>query len=222
MEEINTLHMQTDSEADESSGDTHPQQHASRRTGVEATGSTTEFTLHKPVGSSSKILRTKLPPVEVALNVWASARWHSAMGGSGYPVYEQVLRDPLPVADSKQIADRSDTLYDASRSKYIRRDRISDVRVTSAIEQVERALSECAAPDWLRRYLLFKYPTTGWYGPKKRVAKNADPDYDPARAFVDSGHWQDVLGKLDSPQLRRNAGKAIKSVERAFRTILVS
>ena len=173
--------------------------------------------------SSKPVLyRTKLPPVEVALNVWASARWHSAMGGSGHPVYEQVLDDPLPVAVSHQLADRSDSLYDSSSGKYVRRDRFTDVRVTSAIEQVERALRECAAPDWLRRYLLFKYPSTGRYGPVKRVAKNADPDYDPARAFVDSGHFTDVLGTLDSPQLRRNACKVIKSIERGLRSLMQS
>jgi len=167
---------------------------------------------------SERRMHTGMPSSEVALNVWASARWHTAMGGAGHPVYEECLREPIRAEESKQIADRSDLLYDASRSKYVRRDRTNDVRVTSAIEQVERALTECQAPDWLRRFLLFKYPTTGRYGPSKRVAKNADPDYDPARAFVESGHFNDVLGTLDSPQVRRNAVKLIKSVERGMRS----
>lgn len=166
--------------------------------------------------------RYRLPPVEVALNVWASACWHSAHGGAGHPVYEEILCDPVPVEDSRQIADRADLLYDASRSKYVRRSREIDIRVTSAIEQVERALSSCDAPDWLRRYLLFKYPTTGRYGPIKRVAKHSDPDYDPARAFVESGHFSDVIGSIESPQVRRNSGRLVKSVERGIKAFLIS
>lgn len=166
------------------------------------------------------VVRRTMAPAETALNVWASALHHQAAGGSGWPVYREILSDPAPVLPSMQIADRSDETYDATRGKYERRAIQNDVRVASAIELVERAFSACEAPDWLRRYLLFKYPNVGRYAPKLRVAKSADPEYDPARAFIDSGYWSDVLGTLDSPQIRRNAAKTVKSGEREFKAVL--
>ncbi|MCH8977931.1 MAG: hypothetical protein IH945_01650 [Armatimonadetes bacterium] len=174
----------------------------------------------EPRGSASLTVRRTMAPVDTALNVWASVRHHQAAGGTDWPVYREILTDPAPVPESRQIADRSDQTYDATRGKYERRRPRTDVRVTSAIECVERALGSCKAPDWLRRFLLFKYPTVGRYVPRLRVAKSADPEYDPARAFVDSGHWSDVLGTLDSPQLRRNAAKTMKSAEREFKSVL--
>lgn len=170
-------------------------------------------------GATVAVRRT-MAPADTALNVWASALHHRAAGGTGWPVYQEALTDPAPVPPSKQIADRSDQTYDATRGKYETHGVRLDVRVASAIESVERAMGDCSAPDWLRRYLLFKYPTVGRYVPRLRSAKGTDPEYDPARAFVDSGHWSDVLGTLDSPQIRRNAAKTLKSSEREFKSIL--
>ena len=173
----------------------------------------------EPAGASLTVRRT-MAPVDTALNVWASVRHHQAAGGTDWPIYREILTDPAPVPESRQIADRSDQTYDATRGKYERRWPRTDVRVTSAVECVERAMAACKAPDWLRRFLLFKYPKVGRYVPRLRVAKSADPEYDPARAFIDSGHWSDVLGTLDSPQIRRNAAKTLKSAEREFKSVL--
>lgn len=159
----------------------------------------------------------RLSPVEIALNVWASAIWHAALGGAGHPMYLECLKDPVYVSPSFQIADRSDLLYDASAGKYETRARDVDVRVVSAIEIVERAFKTCTAPDWLRRYLLFKYPEVGRY-----VMHGSEIEDDPARAFVDGGHLTDVLGGLGSVQLRRNSVKTLKSAEREFKTFCKS
>lgn len=70
--------------------------------------------------------------------------------------------------------------------------------------------------------MLFKYLTAGRDGPLKSVAKDADPDCDLAGAFDDSGHWRDVLGILDCPQLRRNSEKTLKSAERGFKTMFAN
>lgn len=124
--------------------------------------------------------------VDVCLNVWASKEYHEAGGGSGYPLLEEILLEPAFPEPVTRPATDSEYLYDATPGKYERSPKWSDA-VLSRWEMVENCLVD--APEWVRAYLLFKYPTTGRYGPLRGQEtasgwEGLDPD-DPAGSFVD-------------------------------------
>lgn len=161
----------------------------------------------------------KLTPTETAVAVWAAAQHHMGGGADGHPKYREVLQEPAR-ATARSRATRSDMTYDATKDKYdLRKAMKFDVRVLAAVEAVERALRAAAAPEWFRRYLVFKHPEFGRYEPKREVREEVDPE-DYARAFVESGHLHNVIGGLKSKRVRATAVKTVLASEREFNALL--
>ncbi len=139
---------------------------------------------------------------ETALSLWASAIYHSAGLAAGHPLTRDALRELASAPDIERYLLRH-------------RAKIED-DVLCAIELVERTLQGHGAADWFRAYLLFKYPIVGRYEPERQVRGKSGARDEPARAFVDAGHFSPVTGALDSVHVRRESARLIKATERAF------
>ena len=155
-----------------------------------------------------------IAPTERALNLWASAIHHSAWGGTAHPSPAEALCDPAAPQPTCRFAHGSEQTYDASRDKYEGRARTRpNYVILAAIESVDRALSSSRAPVWFRRYLLFKYPTTGRYAPN-------ETDQVHEREFVTTGLVEELVGGIDAPQATKCAARTVRAVERAFLRVL--
>jgi len=169
----------------------------------------------------------------IALNVWASKCHHEAQGGAGYPDFLAVFNEPAPVPPDSRSCERADDLYDATPKKYrptgIAMTEKWSEAVLSRWEAVERCIVD--APDWLRGYLLFKYPTDGLYAPPRGKETafvgergepvlrwvGLDPDY-PDRSFVDT--FGDEVFWASDKWTKRAATALVASVERKMYRVL--
>jgi hypothetical protein len=155
-----------------------------------------------------------------ALDVWAAARHHAAQGALGHPRYEEIFGEPGRPRFNLPSQCSSDETYDGTKGKYeMEAPPVVDHRILASIETVERALRACKAPEWFRRYLLFKHPRYGRFAPNRALVKEADPE-DDARAFVESGHMLWMLGGLRSIYLLRTLVRTVRATERAFLRVL--
>lgn len=155
-----------------------------------------------------------------ALDVWAAARHHAAQGALGHPRYEEIFGEPGRPRFNLPSQCSSDETYDGTKGKYeMEAPPAVDFRILASIETVERALRASKAPEWFRRYLLFKHPRYGRFSPNRAVVKETDPE-DDARAFVESGHMLWMLGGLRSTYLLHAIVRTVRATERAFLRVL--
>jgi hypothetical protein len=158
---------------------------------------------------------------ERALNIWASVIHHREEGAERHPLYDEIFDEPMPPTPSDAPAECSEYLYDATPYKYRSRpDERPDYRILSAMETVERTFRKSGAPSWMRHYLLFKYPTTGRFMPKRPVVEGIDAADEPAKAFVKTGEVTHVFGCFSTRTFLYSAARAIEATERAFIALL--
>jgi hypothetical protein len=151
-----------------------------------------------------------------ALDVWAAARHHAAHGAEGHPPYEEIFNEPPLPSSTELVATSGFHTYDATKGKYDGIPKpLIDYRILASIETVERALRKCRAPDWFKRYLLFKHPRFGRFAPKRAIVPYTDPE-DDARAFVESGHMGWMMGGIASLYLTRSLVRTVRATEREF------
>lgn len=161
------------------------------------------------------VVRPRANLAEWTVNVWASAVHHEANGGSAYPSYLDVFSEPAPpppLGPTVPVCDRSDEPYDADLRKYKAQPNF-DPRILDSVLAVEQSLTEVGAHEWFVAFLLWKYPTTGRYGPQFRVYCDADH---PERSFVESGVHHGLLATDNE----RKAVSKVRKCEREFFHVL--
>jgi hypothetical protein len=137
-----------------------------------------------------------------ALCLWASAIHHLAGRASGHPRTGEALTDKTIRETLKRYSQGSSP--------------VTNLRVVSSIEAVERALAELQMPRWFRAYLAFKYPLRGKYEPRRKEADNCPSSFYAPESFVRAGHMKAMLGATPGKKVVRSAIRLIEVSEGTF------
>lgn len=168
--------------------------------------------------------RIVMSPAPTVLNLWASLVWHRVEGdGSALSVADvlcspvmvdsdtkEAVTDPCPIALPKLAWDSEDT-YQADPMKYKKgKPKYSDTLV-GALVVVNRSLKETSAPEWFKRWLLWRWPDSG------RFAHEFPDDADLAQLWIKRTNAKLIMGGLCFDEHdRRAATAALRKTDQRF------